>query len=155
MRIFKSISLTVCLLFAMLPLPAAHAAALDPIYTGFFNNLAIAGYDAVAYFTQGRPVRGSKAFSTEYKGAQWRFSSAANLARFEADPTAYAPQYGGYCAFAVAQGETASAQPDLWTIHEGKLYLNYSRSVNQVWKTDMETLIEQADANWPELLGDN
>lgn len=155
MRKLKSIAVAACFMFAFLPLSPVQAADVDPIYTGFFNNLAIAGYDAVAYFTQGRPVEGAKEFSVEYKGAQWRFSSAAHLALFSADPTAYAPAYGGYCAWAVAQGDTASAKPDLWTIHEGKLYLNYSRSVNQNWKANMEAFIEQADANWPELLGGN
>ena len=153
MRILKSISLMLLLSFAGFPIASVQAAELDSIYTGVFNNLAIDGYDTVAYFSEGKPVEGKKEFSTEYMGAQWRFSSAENLAKFKADPTAFAPQYGGYCAYAVSQGGTASAEPDLWTIHEGKLYLNYSRSVNQTWKADMESYIEQADQNWPELLG--
>lgn len=155
MRILDSLSLTILFLLTLLPLGIVQAAEPDPIYTGFFSNLAVDGYDTVAYFTEGKPIEGKKEFSTEYKGAQWRFSSAANLATFKADPTAYAPQYGGYCAYAVAQGDTASAEPDLWTIHKGKLYLNYSRSVNQTWREDMDAFIEQADTNWPELLGDN
>ena len=85
----------------------------------------------------------------EYKGAQWLFSSQENLQMFRADPEAYAPQYGGYCAFAVANGETASAEPELWTIHDGKLYLNYNRSINAQWRDNMESFIEQADSNWP------
>lgn len=155
MRKLKLIAVVAYFMFALLSLSPVQAAGVNPIYTGFFNNLAIAGYDAVAYFTEGRPVEGKKEFSVEYGGAQWRFSSAAHLALFNADPIAYAPAYGGYCAWAVAQGDTASAEPDLWTIHEGKLYLNYSRSVNQTWKADMEAFIEQADAHWPELLGGN
>ena len=155
MLALKSIVLAVCCIFGFAPLTTVQAAGPDPIYTGFFNNLAIDGYDTVAYFTQGKPVKGRREFSTEYRGAQWRFSSAANLAKFQADPAAFAPQYGGYCAYAVAQGDTASAQPELWTIHEGKLYLNYSRSVNQTWREDMDAFIDKADANWPELLGDN
>ena len=155
MRILNSLSLTILFLLTLLPIGIVQAAEPDPIYTGFFSNLAVDGYDTVAYFTEGKPIEGKKEFSTEYKGAQWRFSSAANLATFKADPTAYAPQYGGYCAYAVAQGDTASAEPDLWTIHKGKLYLNYSRSVNQTWREDMDAFIEQADTNWPELLGDN
>lgn len=125
------------------------AAAVDEIYTGFFSNKAIKGYDAVAYFTEGMPVEGSAEFSMEYKGAQWLFSSQENLQMFRADPEAYAPQYGGYCAFAVANGETASAEPELWTIHDGKLYLNYNRSINAQWRDNMESFIEQADSNWP------
>lgn len=136
----------------LLGVSTAASAAIDEIYTGFFSNVALDGYDTVAYFTDGKPVRGSEEFQTEYKGAVWRFSSAEHLQLFEADPEAYAPQYGGYCAYAVANGDTASAEPDLWTIHEGKLYLNYSRRINVRWREQMEQYIEQADAIWPSLL---
>lgn len=132
-----------------LSIGAAANAAVDRIYTGFFNNNAISGYDAVAYFTEGMPVKGDSQFSLEYMGANWLFSSAENLALFREDPEAYAPQYGGYCAYAVANGDTASAEPDLWTIHEGKLYLNYSRRINRRWKDDMSEYIEQANTLWP------
>jgi YHS domain-containing protein len=131
---------------------AVNAAEKDPIYTGLFNNLAVSGYDTVAYFTEGRPVKGDRRFSTRYQGAEWRFSSQQNLELFLGDPQAYAPQYGGYCAYAVSQGETASAEPDLWTIHDGKLYLNYNRRINTTWREDMEAFIEQADQAWPAVL---
>lgn len=132
------------LLFA----PGASA-AVDPVYTGFFSSEAIRGYDAVAYFTEGRPLEGSDDFSYEYLGATWKFATREHLEMFRADPEAYAPQYGGYCAYAVASGDTASAEPDLWTIHEGKLYLNYNRSINERFRDDIEHFIEQADQNWP------
>ena len=125
--------------------------AVDPVYTGFFSDEAISGYDAVAYFTEGRPIAGSDEFVIEYKGAQWKFASQEHLDLFKADPEAYAPQYGSYCAYAVANGDTASAEPDLWTIHDGKLYLNYSRRINQRWNENMLEYIEQADANWPQI----
>ncbi len=125
------------------------ALAIDAIYTGFFSNEALRGYDAVAYFTQNKPVEGSDSYTFEYMGAVWKFSSQEHLDLFRADPTRYAPQYGGYCAYAMANGETASAEPDLWTIHEGKLYLNYSRRINTRWRDDMLGYIEQADVNWP------
>lgn len=130
-------------------LSATASAAIDAVYTGFFSNDAIDGYDAVAYFTEGRPVEGSDEFSLEYQGATWKFSSQRHLEMFQADPQAYAPQYGGYCAYAVSQGDTASAEPDLWTIHDGKLYLNFNRRINERWKADMAEYIRQADANWP------
>jgi YHS domain-containing protein len=142
-------------LLAMLwlaPLPGV-AAAKDPVYTGLFSNLAIDGYDTVAYFTEGRPVKGNARYATEYQGAEWRFSSQQNLDAFLADPEAYAPRFGGYCAYAVAQGETASAEPDLWTIHDGRLYLNFSRRVNETWRANREEFIEQANRNWPAVLG--
>lgn len=143
-RIGKAILALYLVIFA-----SVASAQIDAIYTGFFSNEALRGYDTVAYFTQGKPVEGSDDYTYDYMGAEWKFSSAEHLALFTADPEKYAPQYGGYCAWAMANGDTASAEPDLWTIHEGKLYLNYSRSVNQRWKADMLNFIEQADAEWP------
>jgi YHS domain-containing protein len=128
------------------------ALADDPVYTGTFSSLAVSGYDPVAYFTDGKPIEGSSAFEYEWKGAAWRFASAENLAAFEADPEKYAPQYGGYCAWAVSQGYTASADPDVWRIVDGKLYLNYSRAVQQKWERDIPGNISKADANWPKVL---
>lgn len=139
------------LLLTALACTSVASAAVDPIYTGFFSNEAIDGYDAVAYFTEGKPVEGSDDFTFEYQGAEWKFASQEHLDLFKADPQAYAPQYGGYCAYAVANGDTASAEPDLWTIHEGKLYLNYNRKINEQFRNDIDTFIEQADQNWPEI----
>ncbi len=126
--------------------------ALEPIYTSFFSDQAIKGYDTVAYFTENKPVKGSEEYSFEYKGATWLFSSADNLALFKQNPEKYEPQYGGYCAYAVSQNTTASIKPELFTIHEGKLYLNYSKSVNDKWLKDKESFIVDADKNWPNLL---
>ncbi|MCH7816224.1 MAG: YHS domain-containing protein [Proteobacteria bacterium] len=126
------------------------AAAVDAVYTGFFSSKAIRGYDVVAYFTEGMPVEGSNQFSFDYMGAQWKFSSQQHLDMFRVDPEMYAPQYGGYCAYAMANGDTASAEPDLWTIVEGKLYLNYSRRINARWKEDRANYIQQADIIWPQ-----
>lgn len=132
-------------------LPAA-ALAKDPIYTAYFSNVAVGGYDVTAYFTDGKPVKGSKAFSAEYMGANWHFASAANRDKFTADPVQYAPQYGGYCAWAVAQGDTASGDPQLWTLVDGKLYLNYNKKINNQWRADKENLIIAGDKNWPGVL---
>ncbi len=149
MKLFLNI---LCLAGLILVAPAvAPAWAADAIYTGLFSNEAIRGHDAVAYFTEGEPVEGSDRFSMEYKGAVWRFASQENLDLFRAEPEAYAPQYGGYCAYAMAEGDTASTEPDLWTIHDGKLYLNYSRRINVRWKENMLEYIEQADRQWTEL----
>ena len=131
---------------------SAPAAAKDPIYTGTFNNLAVSGYDPVAYFTEGKPVEGSSAFEHEWMGATWRFANAKNLEAFKADPKAYAPQYGGYCAWAVSQGYTASADPNAWRIVGKKLYLNYDRAVQQTWEKDAAGNIVKADKNWPKVL---
>lgn len=132
----------------------AMAHAVDPINTGWFGNTAIKGYDPVAYFTKGEPVKGGKAFTVEWRGANWLFANEANKELFEANPEKYAPQYGGYCAYAVSQGATASIDPEAWTIHEGKLYLNYSKAVQRDWLEDREGYIRLADEAWPKLLED-
>ena len=127
-------------------------AAKSEIYTGLFSNLAAGGYDVVAYFEQGEAVEGSRSFKTKWKDAEWRFSSAENLAAFEANPEAYAPQYGGYCAWATAQGYTAPGNPEYWTVYEDKLYLNYDAKVQSDWLQDKDGFIEAANANWPGIL---
>ncbi|MEO1042475.1 MAG: YHS domain-containing (seleno)protein [Pseudomonadota bacterium] len=127
------------------------AVAADPIYTGLLNNTAVGGYDVVSFF-DGEGVEGSRDFETTYKGAEFRFSSAENLARFEADPDAYAPQYGGYCAWAVSQGSLAPGDPSTATIHHGKLYLNVNRSIQQRWDKDRDGFIASANGHWPGIL---
>jgi hypothetical protein len=128
-------------------------AAEPPVFTGLVEGVAVGGYDPVAYFTEGKPVKGSQDFTLQHEGATWRFSSAANRAAFEADAAKYAPQYGGYCAYAVAKGSTAKAEPDAWTIHDGKLYLNFDKSVRAIWEKDIPGYVKKADANWPGVLG--
>ncbi|MEO0883338.1 MAG: YHS domain-containing (seleno)protein [Pseudomonadota bacterium] len=144
----------------MLPLLLAAVAFASPAaladkpetYTGRFSNLALQGYDTVAYFTAGEPIEGSSAYSTEYKGATWRFASQDNLDLFLADPEAYAPQYGGYCAWAIAQGKTAKGDARHWHITDGKLYLNFNRSINERWLDDRDNFIVSGDENWPTVL---
>lgn len=125
-----------------------YALAKDPVYTGYLNNAAVSGYDPVAYFTEGRPVQGSADFTMTWQGATWQFASAENLAKFQTDPEAYAPQYGGYCAWAMADGKFASADPDNWSIVDGKLYLNYNDSVQARWEKDIPAFITRADGAW-------
>ena len=110
---------------------------------------AIKGYDAVAFFVQGRPVAGTDSFSYSWKGAEWLFSSKDNLESFSNDPGKYAPQYGGYCAYGTANGHKAPTETDTWTIVDNKLYFNYSDKVKEMWLKDQKALIEKADKNWP------
>lgn len=131
---------------------STNALALDPVYTGFFSDKAIKGYDTVAYFTENKPVKGSTDYSFEYKGATWLFASQENLELFKDSPEKYEPQYGGYCAYAVSQNTTASIKPELFTIYDGKLYLNYNQSINDKWLKQKVSFIEDADKNWPGLL---
>lgn len=131
---------------------AGATAAVEPVYTSLFSNNAVGGHDVVAYFDDGRPVKGSKKHSTNWNGARWLFASAKNLAAFEAEPERYAPQYGGYCAWAVSQGYTAKGNPDNWKIVDGKLYLNYDANVQKTWESDIPGFIRDANTNWPKLL---
>ena len=128
------------------------AAAEEPAtYTARFSNTAVGGYDAVSYF-DGQGVEGSKEFATEYEGAEYRFSSAENLARFEADPARFAPQYGGYCAWAIAEGKLAPGDPRFAAVHDGKLYLNFNADVQKTWNGDRDGFIARANAQWPSIL---
>lgn len=122
----------------------------DPIYQT--QDGAIRGYDPVAYFTKGEPVQGLKAYSYEWKNATWRFSSNENLEAFKADPEKYAPQYGGYCSYAIAKGYTAKVDPNSWKIVDGKLYLNYNRSIQKNWQNYLDRYIKDANENWPSVL---
>lgn len=123
--------------------------AADPVYTSIWNNKAASGYDVVAYFTQGKPVKGSSTYSFKYKGAVWFFSTKENLEAFKANPAKYAPQYGGYCAWAIAQGKTASGDPKYWKIVDGKLYLNYDSDIQKKWEKDIPGFIKKANGHWP------
>jgi YHS domain-containing protein len=136
------------------PVVAAFAqraiAATSQVYAE--DGIAVDGTDVVAYFTQGVPVAGDPAIALDYVGVTWRFSSDANREAFTADPDAFAPQYGGYCAYAVSQGSTAPTIPEAWTIVDNKLYLNFSTSVKRRWERDIRGYITAADANWPAVL---
>ncbi|MRI34791.1 hypothetical protein EOPP23_17560 [Endozoicomonas sp. OPT23] len=117
-----------------------------PVYQQ--SGLALEGYDSVAYFRQGRAVMGAKQHSTHWKNADWYFSSAENLKRFQADPEKYAPQYGGYCAYAMSYGLVVNSDPEAFHIDNGRLYLNYSKSVRAKWLKNHKQYIFEADANW-------
>ena len=129
---------------------AAPAMAGSAVYTSWGK--AIRGYDPVAYFTEGKPVEGKGDFTVKWNGATWQFASAANRDTFKAAPKKYAPQYGGYCAWAVSQGYTASTVPEAWKIVDGKLYLNYSKGVQRQWESGgPRKLIAAGDRHWPKL----
>lgn len=146
MKFLKSIFISLALLVS------ANALAADPIETGTFNNKAIYGYDTVAYFTQNKAVKGDKKISTQWRGADWFFSSAEHKAMFLAGPEKYAPQYGGYCAYAMSDGRLVGIDEDAFTILDGKLYLNYSMSVMNEWRTNTDLFIKEADAEYPKLV---
>ena len=131
---------------------SSQALAEDAIYTGYFSDLAVSGYDTVAYFSEGKPVKGDSSYKTSYKGATWHFSNQENKRKFLAEPAKYAPQYGGYCAWAMANNDTAKGEPLQWTIEQGKLYLNYNTDIKKKWLVDKDALIVKADKNWPNII---
>lgn len=140
------------LVLALLITNVGLAYAAEPINTlekALFghkpNGIAIRGYDTVAYFTQGKPVMGDSKFTTQWMGATWQFASQEHLNRFIETPHSYAPQYGGYCAYGVTQGNLVKIEPEQWTIVDDKLYLNYDEEIQQTWKTDIPRFITIAD----------
>ncbi len=131
---------------------SSGALATPAINTIGSPGLAIKGYDPVAYFEQGGPRAGLAKFTVQHSGVRWQFSSAANKAKFEQNPGKYMPAYGGYCAYGVAQGYLVKIEPDAWSIRGGKLYLNYSQSVQRTWSKSPDDYIRKADVRWPKLI---
>lgn len=138
---------------ATLPLVGADGAA--PAKAGPVNleggGVAIAGFDPVAYFIDGRATPGRPDIAAEHGGAAYRFASDANRTAFLADPERYLPQYGGYCAFGLARGYKAVIDPKAFTIAGGKLYLNYNVAIQDQWRRQQAADIRRADANWPKV----
>ncbi|UWP88196.1 YHS domain protein [Aliiroseovarius crassostreae] len=136
--------------FAGLVLTRPALAASDPVY----NEAGIAwdGHDPVAYFTKGAPTPGNEAFSAEYQGARVLFSSAETRDMFVASPETYAPQFGGYCAYAASKGYLAPTVPEAWTVFEDKLYLNFSLRARELWLQDVPGNVAKGNANWPGIL---
>lgn len=128
------------------PMPAEQAPAPYFQEDGYANK----GYDVVAYFNKGEPTKGVKEFSYQWKGATWLFADAKNLEAFKAEPDKYAPQYGGYCAYAASKNKIASVNPKNWKIVDGKLYLNHDIA-HTLWKRNIPENIKKADQNWPNL----
>jgi YHS domain-containing protein len=145
-RLFAALLISVCAL-------SYGALARSPeIFTGLVDGVAVGGYDPVAYFTEHKPVPGKAGITYSWKGATWRFVNEQNRETFKAAPEKYAPQYGGYCAYAVAKGGTAKGDPAAWRIVGGKLYLNVNASVQKIWEKDIPGYVKAADKNWPEVL---
>lgn len=134
----------------LLLLSAVVFAQKNPIYST--NDGAIKGYDPVAYFVNAAPVKGKEAFTLKWKEADWYFSSQENLEAFKADPEKYAPQFGGYCAYAVGNGYTYRSDPKAWKIVDNKLYLNYSTGIQKKWEANQADFIQKAEANWPKVI---
>lgn len=141
----------VSLMITMSVAAPAPAGSKPLINTLGSPGIAIKGYDPVAYFESGGPRKGKAQFSLQHGGVRWRFESAANLAKFQADPAKYTPAYGGYCAYGVAQGYLVKIEPDAWSIRNGKLYLNYDKGVQRLWEKRPDRYISRANTKWPKL----
>lgn len=142
---------TVALAVTMLLTPVAAMAQKPEIYTSWRNAVAVDGYDVVS-FHAGKPLKGRTEFATQYKKATWRFDTRGNLDLFLMNPEAFEPQYGGYCAWALAKNKLAPGKAEHWHVIDGKLYLNYSTRVKKRWDALRGEFITQADDNWPSLL---
>lgn len=142
-------------LAAAVPSAAWPASKPAPEISVETDQLAARGYDATAYFLQGKPVRGSKEHQLLHKGATWLFASADALAKFKADPAAFEPQFGGYCAWAVSQGYIAPGDPEQWKVVDGKLYLNFNARAMELWEADQADAIKRGHSNWPGVLTKN
>jgi YHS domain-containing protein len=137
----------IVLALALTAVASLDAQKINKSWTG----LAIKGYDPVAYFTEGKPVKGDAQFDFDYRGATYRFASAENRERFIKEPEKYLPQFGGFCAYAVSRNYTADTDPLAWRIVDGKLYLNYNRGAQEKWEQDIPGNIKKGDTNWPAL----
>jgi YHS domain-containing protein len=131
---------------------AAPINTLKPGLFGGHTDTAVQGYDTVAYFTDGKPVKGDPKFQTEWMGAKWQFANQQHLDLFKAEPTKYAPQYGGYCAYGVSRDYLVKIDPEAWSIIDGKLYLNYDADVQKKWAADPQGFIKTADGKFSDLL---
>lgn len=146
----KIATLLTLLTLAALAMPAVAQTLVNTDRSG----LALKGHDPVAYFTDNAAVEGSAEFASTYGGATYRFASADHKKMFDADPSKYAPQFGGYCAYAVSRGDTASIDPEAFQIVDGRLLLQYSKSVRSTFNQDTTGNLAKADANWPKLLAE-
>jgi YHS domain-containing protein len=125
-----------------------NAAMADPQVFLDDNGVALSGYDPVAYFTDKKPVKGQEKFNAKFQEGTYWFSSEANRDTFLAEPTKYAAQYGGYCAYAASLGKKAPGDPTQWTVLNNKLYINYDARIQKQWSADREAFIEKADKKW-------
>ena len=138
------------MLIAVVAAACSRTAAVEEV-NKTSDGKALSGYDAVAYFAVQDAVQGDPRYEYAWNGAKWLFSSQENLDKFKASPDSFAPQFGGYCAYAVSEGHTAAGDPYAWKVVDGKLYLNYSPDVKKMWEQDQSTRIVKANKNWPEL----
>lgn len=154
---FKHLVLAAALAFgSAATVTTTPVAAYDEASASAINleqGVILHGYDPVAYFTAGKPTKGDARYAVSDGGATYHFASAANMKAFQANPAAYAPQYGGFCAMGAALGKKLDVDPSQFKIVGNKLYLNVNADVFQKWSQDVPGNIAKADQNWPAIKG--
>lgn len=130
---------------------SVHAATTERIVADRHTGLAISGFDPVAYFTDAVPRMGVADYELAASGVTWRFRNEGNMAAFTADPEIYSPQFGGYDPVGIARGVAAAGHPQLWLIHEKKLYLFHSAETRERFTADPDAVRALADEKWPDV----
>jgi YHS domain-containing protein len=129
----------------------SSSAMADQVNTNS-ENVAIEGYDPVAYFTEARPVQGVPDFQSNWQDATWQFASAEHKSMFEENPEKYTPRFGGFCAGAMAvKGHKSEIDPQYWIIVDGNLFLGGEQRAIDLFDEDASAKINQADKNWKAL----
>ncbi|MFO0699205.1 MAG: YHS domain-containing (seleno)protein [Nitrospira sp.] len=141
----RSTRTVLLIVFAFIGAISTAAFATDYLH----STPGLSGYDPVAYFSDGKPIRGSGYHEATYQGVTYVFTSEDHKKQFLDNPEKYLPAYGAYCAYGVARGKKFVADPEVWKIVEGILYLNLDKTVQQKWEKDISAHIKKADANWP------
>ncbi len=144
--IARWVVLALCTAFVLVP--PTSAAGDESLFNKGADNVAIEGYDTVAYFTQDRAVKGSKDYEFEWQDARWHFSNVKHRDLFAANPEQYVPQFGGLCAGAMTRGVVVKADPEAWTIVDGKLYMKVNKSFRDEWRQDPAGNIKHANEAW-------
>jgi YHS domain-containing protein len=134
---------------------ALNPASAAPVQNLDRSGLALQGYDPVAFFTDGKPVKGVPAHTSTVDGATYRFASAEHKASFEKEAAKYAPQFGGYCAYGVSKGKLVEVDVDAFQIVDGRLLLQYSKGIREKFNKDTQGNLALADTKWPELVKAN
>jgi len=147
----RSASLAVGLGLMVALVPVSKAAA-GPIYVAVQDGYAMGGYDPVSFHEAEAPLRGHQDHALMWKGAVWLFHSAQNRSRFEADPRAFAPRFGGHCAYGLSRGHASVGDPETWEIVDGQLFLFNSARGRSLWQEDRQQMLKAAQASWPEAL---
>ncbi|MGR3622685.1 YHS domain-containing (seleno)protein [Pseudophaeobacter sp.] len=147
MNAFKTLLSGAVLSVALATSALAAGVEINASSTG----LAMQGYDPVAYFTDGAPAKGSYKITSIFNDATYRFASEEHKAQFEANPEAYLPAYGGYCAFGTAMGFKFDGDPNHWKIVDNTLYLNLSQDIQTRWEGDIPGFVQNANTNWEDI----